>query len=115
MRDACASSNSCWGRRSTRWRRQLERRMRVLIVEDNEMNRDMLVRRLRRHGFDVCVAIDGAAALREVQSCEPDVILMDISLPVYDGLEVTRRLKADPRTRAIPVIALTAHAFAEDP
>jgi CheY-like chemotaxis protein len=88
--------------------------MRVLLVEDNELNRDMLQRRLRRHGMDVRLAGDGDAALAEALSGAPDVILMDISLPVHDGLEVTRRLKADVRTREIPVIALTAHAFAED-
>ena len=88
--------------------------MKVLLVEDNELNRDMLERRLRRHGMDVVLAIDGSAALVEARRSNPDVILMDISLPVYDGLEVTRRLKADSGTRGIPVIALTAHAFAED-
>ena len=88
--------------------------MKILLVEDNELNRDMLERRLRRHGMDVVLAIDGGAALVEAQRSHPDVILMDISLPVYDGLEVTRRLKADSGTRDIPVIALTAHAFTED-
>jgi CheY-like chemotaxis protein len=88
--------------------------MTVLLVEDQELNRDMLERRLRRHGIDVVLAVDGGAALVEALRCQPDVILMDISLPVYDGFEATRRLKADPQTRAIPVIALTAHAFSED-
>ena len=86
----------------------------ILLVEDNEMNRDMLERRLRRRGMQVLVAVDGEAARREARVAQPDLILMDISLPVYDGLEVTRRLKADPLTRDIPVIALTAHAFADD-
>ena len=88
--------------------------MRVLLVEDNELNRDMLERRLRRHGIDVVLAVDGAAALVEAHRVIPDVILMDVGLPVYDGLEVTRRLKLDAATRHIPVIALTAHAFPED-
>ena len=88
--------------------------MKVLLVEDNEMNRDMLERRMRRRGMQVVLAGDGEAALHEARTARPDVILMDISLPVYDGLEVTRRLKADPLTREIPVIALTAHAFADD-
>jgi len=88
--------------------------MRVLLVEDNDMNREMLERRLRRRGMEVLLAVDGAAALVEAQRGNPDVILMDIDLPVYDGFEVTRRLKADPGTREIPVIALTAHALAED-
>jgi CheY-like chemotaxis protein len=86
----------------------------ILLVEDDEMNRDMLERRLRRRGLEVLLAVDGEAALRQARLAQPDLILMDISLPVYDGLEVTRRLKADPLTRGIPVIALTAHAFADD-
>ena len=88
--------------------------MTILLVEDNEMNRDMLERRLRRRGMQVLLAIDGEAALRQARIAQPDLILMDISLPVYDGLEVTRRLKADAITRHIPVIALTAHAFLDD-
>src|ERR687883_1221025 len=86
----------------------------VLLVEDNEMNRDMLSRRLIRQGYEVVVAVDGEqgveAALRE----RPAIVLMDMSLPVVDGWEATRRLKADDATRAIPVIALTAHAMAGD-
>ena len=86
----------------------------VLLVEDNEMNRDMLSRRLIRQGYEVVVAVDGEqgveAALRE----RPAIVLMDMSLPVLDGWEATRRLKADEATRAIPVIALTAHAMAGD-
>ena len=87
---------------------------RILLVEDNELNRDMLSRRLERRGHQVLIATDGqqgvAAALRE----KPDLILMDMSLPVVDGWEATRRIKAAPETRAIPIIALTAHAMASD-
>jgi two-component system cell cycle response regulator DivK len=86
----------------------------ILLVEDNEMNRDMLSRRLERKGFSVSMAIDGAEGLDKARSDTPDLILMDMSLPVIDGWEVTRRLKADEATRRIPVIALTAHAMASD-
>jgi two-component system cell cycle response regulator DivK len=86
----------------------------VLVVEDNEVNRDMLTRRLQRRGFDVVVAVDGGEAQSVVEKERPDLILMDMSLPVMDGWEVTRRLKADPATSAIPIIALTAHAMAGD-
>ncbi|MEM7051192.1 MAG: response regulator [Acidobacteriota bacterium] len=86
----------------------------ILLVEDNEMNRDMLTRRLKRRGYEVAVAVDGQQALDEVRALVPDLILMDMSLPVVDGWEATRRLKAAPETREIPVIALTAHAMAED-
>jgi CheY-like chemotaxis protein len=88
--------------------------MKVLLVEDNELNSDMLARRLQRHGCDVLLAVDGEAALTEAERSQPDIILMDLSLPVCDGLEVTRRLKANPVTQHIPVIALTAHVFVED-
>jgi two-component system, cell cycle response regulator DivK len=88
--------------------------MRVLIVEDNETNRDTLKRRLQRHGVDVRIAIEGESAVAEAEWGHPDVILMDISLPREDGLAVTRRLKSHVRTQHIPVIALTADAFAED-
>ena len=88
--------------------------IKVLVVEDNELNSDMLSRRLQRHGCDVLLAADGDAALTEAQRGQPDVILMDISLPERDGLEVTRELKANPMTAHIPVIALTAHVFVED-
>ena len=86
----------------------------ILVVEDNEWSRDMLVRRLSRRGYQVISAADGrrGIALARVQS--PDVILMDMSLPEIDGWEATRRLKADPATRAIPILALTAHAMASD-
>jgi two-component system, cell cycle response regulator DivK len=87
---------------------------RVLLVEDNEMNRDMLSRRLFRHGYSVQVAIDGAQGIQMAGDTRPDLILMDMSLPVIDGWEAARRLKADDRLRAIPIIALTAHAMAED-
>jgi CheY-like chemotaxis protein len=86
----------------------------ILLVEDNEMNRDMLSRRLSRNGFDVAVAVDGQQGVEMATAEKPDLILMDMSLPVIDGWEATRRVKADPGTGAIPVIALTAHAMTED-
>jgi two-component system cell cycle response regulator DivK len=86
----------------------------ILLVEDNEMNRDMLSRRLQRKGFDVVMAEDGGQGLAMARSESPDLILMDMSLPVVDGWEATRTLKADEATRAIPVIGLTAHAMAGD-
>jgi len=86
----------------------------ILIVEDNEMNRDMLSRRLERKGFKVLIAVDGEEGLEVARASVPDLILMDMSLPVVDGWEATRRLKADDRLRHIPVIALTAHAMAND-
>ncbi|MEO8777403.1 MAG: response regulator [Rhodanobacter sp.] len=88
--------------------------MKILLVEDNEMNRDMLSRRLVRRGYSVVIAMDGQAALEMVVSAEPHLVLLDMSLPVVDGWEVTRRLKADTQTCLIPVIALTAHAMSED-
>ncbi|MGY0798859.1 response regulator [Lysobacter sp. A286] len=88
--------------------------MKILLVEDNEMNRDMLSRRLKRRGYEVAIAIDGQAALDRVASEMPQLVLMDMSLPVIDGWETTRRMKADPRTANIPIIALTAHAMMED-
>lgn len=87
---------------------------RILLVEDNALNRDMLSRRLARHGYDVDVAVDGGEALSRAVSSTPGLILMDLSIPVIDGWEVTRRLKQDPATRDIPVIALTAHAMSGD-
>jgi two-component system cell cycle response regulator DivK len=87
---------------------------RILLVEDNEMNRDMLSRRLQRKGYSVLIAVDGEQGLATAYSEMPDLILMDISLPFIDGYEVTRRLKANPRTKSIPVIALTAHALLTD-
>lgn len=86
----------------------------ILLVEDNEMNRDMLSRRLRKHGYEIVLAEDGEKALRMAGTEAPDLVLMDMSLPVVDGWEATRRLKAEPRTRTIPVIALTAHAMTTD-
>ncbi|NLH71860.1 MAG: response regulator [Verrucomicrobia bacterium] len=86
----------------------------ILLVEDNEMNRDMLSRRLERRGFKVTCAVDGAEGVAKARETAPDLILMDMSLPVVDGWEATRHLKADPATRQIPVIALTAHAMAAD-
>jgi two-component system cell cycle response regulator DivK len=86
----------------------------ILIVEDNEMNRDMLSRRLVRRGYQIVMAVDGAEGVATAKAENPDLILMDMSLPVVDGWEATRRLKAEPRTRSIPVIGLTAHAMAGD-
>jgi CheY-like chemotaxis protein len=86
----------------------------VLLVEDNEMNRDMLSRRLMRRGYEVVIAVDGESGLALAGSEAPDLILMDMSLPVLDGWEATRRLKAAPATQRIPVIALTAHAMSSD-
>jgi len=87
---------------------------RILIVEDNEMNRDMLSRRLIRRGYEVVMAVDGEEGIAAAKAQNPDLILMDMSLPVIDGWEATRRLKAEPNTRRIPVIGLTAHAMAGD-
>ena len=86
----------------------------ILLVEDNEMNRDMLSRRLARRGFVVVVAVDGASGAACAVSERPDLILMDVSLPDLDGFEVTRRLRSSPATAAIPVIALTAHTMEAD-
>jgi len=88
--------------------------VRLLLVEDNEMNRDMLSRRLTRKGFEVVMAVDGAEALTMAASEHPALILMDMNLPVIDGWEATRRLKADPATASIAVIGLTAHAMEGD-
>ena len=87
---------------------------RILLVEDNEMNRDMLSRRLQRKGYEVAIAIDGGQGVEMALSQMPDLILMDMSLPVLDGWEATRRVKANDGTRGIPIIALTAHAMAGD-
>ena len=86
----------------------------ILLVEDNEMNRDMLTRRLERKGFEVLIAVDGQASIDMASSSSPDIILMDLSLPVIDGWEATRQIKAAPATQSIPVIALTAHAMEGD-
>lgn len=88
--------------------------MKILLVEDNEMNRDMLSRRLQRRGHEVLIAMDGAEALRVAGEEQPELVLMDLSLPVMDGWEATGRMKADPQTASIPIIALTAHAMGAD-
>ncbi len=86
----------------------------ILLVEDNEDNRDMLSRRLARKGYEVALAVDGAEGVAQAATQKPDLILMDMSLPVLDGWEATRRIKAETATRDIPVIALTAHAMSDD-
>lgn len=86
----------------------------ILLVEDNELNRDLLLRRLTRRGFDVIVAVDGSEGVERARSDSPDLILLDMSLPVIDGWVVARMLKASVDTSSIPVIALTAHAMAGD-
>ena len=86
----------------------------ILLVEDNEMNRDMLSRRLERRGYEVVIAVDGAEGVDKASAEAPALILMDMSLPGVDGWDATRRIKAAPATRAIPVIALTAHAMSGD-
>lgn len=86
----------------------------ILLVEDNEMNLDMLSRRLERRGYEVLIATDGAAGVNIAKNDKPDLILMDMSLPIMDGWEATRRIKADSDMKHIPVIALTAHAIAGD-
>jgi CheY-like chemotaxis protein len=86
----------------------------ILVVEDNELNRDMLARRLMKRGFEVLMAEDGEQGVRVAKTETPDVILLDMSLPVVDGWEAARRLKAAPETRPIPIIALTAHAMSGD-
>jgi len=86
----------------------------ILLVEDNEMNRDMLARRLKRRGYEVVVALDGAEGVEKAKDEQPDLILMDMGLPVLDGWSATRQIKAMPEVQAIPLIALTAHAMAGD-
>jgi CheY-like chemotaxis protein len=86
----------------------------LLLIEDNEMNRDMLSRRLERRGYQMLIAVDGEQGVSLAQTEKPDLILMDMSLPVLDGWEATRRLKAAPDTKGIPIIALTAHAMTSD-
>ncbi len=88
--------------------------VKVLIVEDNEMNRDMLSRRLKRKGYDVIIAVDGEQGVSMTKGENPDIVLMDMSLPIIDGWEATKQLKANPETQSIPVIALTAHAMSGD-
>jgi two-component system cell cycle response regulator DivK len=87
---------------------------RILLVEDNEMNRDMLSRRLERRGYEVIVAVDGEEGVARAKADAPDIVIMDMSLPGIDGWEATRQLKAAEVTRTIPVLALTAHAMAGD-
>ena len=84
----------------------------LLLVEDNEMNRDMLSRRLERRGYQIVIAVDGEQGIAQAAQELPDLILMDMSLPIIDGWEATRRIKQQPETKAIPVLALTAHAMA---
>lgn len=86
----------------------------ILLVEDNEMNRDMLSRRLERRGYEIIIAVDGQQGVDLAKSTSPDLILMDMSLPVIDGWEATRQLKALPEYKSIPIIALTAHAMSGD-
>ncbi|HEV3364453.1 MAG TPA: response regulator [Acidimicrobiia bacterium] len=86
----------------------------ILLVEDNEMNRDMLSRRLERRGYEVIVAVDGEEGVARAKADAPDIVLMDLSLPGIDGWEATRQIKAADETRSIPVLALTAHAMAGD-
>jgi two-component system cell cycle response regulator DivK len=86
----------------------------ILLVEDNEMNRDMLSRRLERRGYQVVIAVDGVEGVRMAKAEAPALILMDMSLPVLDGWEATRQIKAAPATGGIPIIALTAHAMSGD-
>ena len=86
----------------------------ILLVEDNELNRDMLSRRLAKKGYEVVLAVDGEEAVRVAKEQSPDLILMDVSLPLKDGWTATRELKADPAAGRIPIIALTAHAMASD-
>jgi CheY-like chemotaxis protein len=88
--------------------------LKILLVEDNDMNRDMIAQYLGHYGFEVITAREGSAAVELARTAAPDLILMDISLPVLDGLEATRQIKAEPETKHIPVIALTAHAMASD-
>lgn len=86
----------------------------ILLVEDNEMNQDLLSRRLQRKGYAVVLAVDGGEGVQKAQADRPDLILMDMSLPVMDGWEAVRQLRASPQTEAIPIIALTAHAMSGD-
>ena len=88
--------------------------LKILLVEDNELNMDLISRRLKRKGYTVMIAVDGQQGVDLARSESPDLILMDLSLPMLDGLEATRRIKAAPETRSIPIVALTAHAMADD-
>lgn len=95
-------------------REEIDAVVKILLVEDNDMNRDMLNRRLKRKGYDVIIAVDGIEALEKARTGQPDLILMDLSLPEMDGWEATRILKADESTKSIPLIVLTAHALKTD-
>lgn len=86
----------------------------ILLVEDNELNRDMLMRRLQRKGYEVVAAVDGQQGVQLAESLAPDIILMDMSIPIIDGWTATQQIKANPKTHAIPIIALTAHAMTSD-
>lgn len=86
----------------------------ILLVEDNELNRDMLSRRLERRGFTIVMAVDGAQGVQLAEAERPDLILMDMSLPVLDGWEATRQIRNNPLTATVPIIALTAHAMSSD-
>jgi CheY-like chemotaxis protein len=86
----------------------------ILLVEDNEMNRDMLSRRLEKRGYTVVLAVDGAAGIAQAKAEKPDLILMDMSLPVIDGWEATKQIRTDPEIASTPIIALTAHAMSSD-
>ena len=92
----------------------MEYMARILLVEDNEMNRDMLSRRLKRKGYEVIIAVDGEQGVAMARSESPELILMDMSLPILDGWEATRQIKSQPETSSLPVIALTAHAMEGD-
>lgn len=86
----------------------------ILLAEDNELNRDMLSRRLQKNGYEVIIALDGQEAITMASSASPDIILMDMRLPVVDGLEAIKQIKEDIKTKHIPIITLTAHAMMED-
>jgi two-component system, cell cycle response regulator DivK len=88
--------------------------IKILVVEDNELNADMLSQRLTRKGYEIIFAVDGEEAIQVAKKSKPQLILMDMGLPILDGWEATRRLKADPETKHIPIIALTAHSMADD-
>ena len=88
--------------------------VKILLVEDDVLNRDMLSRRLKRKGFDICIAVNGAESINKAEAEKPDIILMDMSLPILNGWEATQKIKLNETTKHIPVIALTAHAMAED-
>jgi CheY-like chemotaxis protein len=103
-----------WADRAEGWYSEKGTMAKILLVEDNEMNRDMLSRRLIKRGFEIETAVDGAEGVRKAQTLAPDLILMDMSLPVMHGWDATREIKSDAATRDIPVIALTAHAMAGD-